>query len=61
MRKGNVIMTTRTCLKCRKDFDSKHIGNRLCVNCNAKNINTTRMDVQTHGSRPKGVKGLTQL
>ena len=54
-------MTTRTCLKCRKEFESKHIGNRLCIDCNHKNINTTRMDVQTHGSRPKGVKGLTQL
>lgn len=45
--KGNGMI--RVCLKCHKEFDSKHKGNRLCGGCNIKNMKESRMDSQVQG------------
>lgn len=54
MWKGNVMK--RNCLKCRKEFESKNIGNRLCSNCNIKNRNESRIDSEYRQGKRESIK-----
>jgi len=49
----------RNCLKCNKEFESIHKGNRICSRCNLRNTCTSRMDSELRqGKRDDGIKRL---
>jgi len=48
----------RNCLKCNREFESLHKGNRICSQCNFKNTSVARIDTQNKQGKRDNIKGL---
>lgn len=47
----------RICLRCNKEFKSKHIGNRICCDCNLRNEKESKITSEMTGRQTR--KGIS--